>query len=242
MVKHSSVDFKWRHYEGEIILLCVRWYLRYRLSYRDLVEMIQERGLHIAHSTILRWVQHYAPEIQKRVTHFLKKPNDSWRVDETYIKVKGEWMYLYRAVDSEGQTIDFYLSRTRSKKAAKRFLGKLIRLPRTEDPRVITTDKNPAYPPALAELKEEGKFKKTEQRCSKYMNNLIEQDHRRVKWQNRHAMGYWSYKTAYRTIRGIETMHMLFKKQLYHLFDQGARSIQRFIHLQFGLIAPIFEG
>lgn len=118
--------FKWKHYQSEIILLTVRWYLRYNLSFRDLVEMMEERGLSIAHTTIMRWVHQYGPELDKRIRHHLKQTNDSWRVDETYIKIKGEWMYLYRAVDSEGNTIDFYLSKNRNTKSAKCFFKKSL--------------------------------------------------------------------------------------------------------------------
>lgn len=106
-------SFKWRHYEGAIILQRVRWYLRYALSYRDLEEMLAERGLSVAHTTIFRWGQAYAPEIDKRIHPHLKPTTDSWRVDETYVKVKGQWMYLYRAIDSTGQTLDFLLNETR---------------------------------------------------------------------------------------------------------------------------------
>src|SRR3954466_6573222 len=98
--------FRYRHYQAEIILLCVRWYLRYSLSYRDLEEMMAERGLSVDHTTIYRWVQHYAPVLEKKCRAKLKQTNDSWRVDETYVKVKGQWMYLYRAVDSDSNTID----------------------------------------------------------------------------------------------------------------------------------------
>lgn len=105
-------SFKWRHYQPEIILLCTQWYLRYPLSYRDLEEMMTERGLSVDHTTIYRWVQKYAPELDKRSRPYLKPTNDSWRVDETYVKVKGQWMYLYRAVDATGKTLDFYLSKT----------------------------------------------------------------------------------------------------------------------------------
>src|SRR5215510_13216939 len=119
--------FKWRHYESEIILLCVRWYLWNALSYRDLEEMMNERGLAVDHTTIYRWVQIYAPELEKRIRPHLRLTNDSYRVDETYIKVKGTWKYLYRAVDSTGQTIDFLISAKRDKRAAKRFFHKMLK-------------------------------------------------------------------------------------------------------------------
>src|SRR5438477_7640010 len=118
--------FKWRHYEADIILLCVRWYLRYSLSYRDLEEMMRERGLHVDHTTIYRWVQHYAPQLEKRVRAELKQTNDSWRVDETSIKVRGAWMYLYRAVDSVGNTMEFVRSPVRDGRAAEYFFRKLL--------------------------------------------------------------------------------------------------------------------
>ncbi|MGG1151018.1 IS6 family transposase, partial [Bacillus wiedmannii] len=114
--------FKWRHYQPDIIVLTVRWYLRYNLSFHDLVEMMEERGLSLAHTTIMRWVHQYGPELNERIRKHLKLTNDSWRVDETYIKIKGDKRYLYRAIDSEGNTIDFYLSYKRDAKAAKRFL------------------------------------------------------------------------------------------------------------------------
>lgn len=116
--------FKWNHYQSDIILLTIRWYLRYNLSFRDLVEMMEERGLSIVHTTFMRWVHQHGPELDKKIRSHLKQTNNSWRVDETYIKVKGQWMYLYRAVDSDGNTIDFFLSKTRDAKAAKRFFKK----------------------------------------------------------------------------------------------------------------------
>jgi transposase-like protein len=146
-------SFKWKHYAGEIILLNVRWYLKYPLSYRNLKEMMAERGIEVDHTTIMRWVHQYSPEIEKKVRRYLKPTNDSWKMDETYIKVKGEWKYLYRAVDSDGNTIDFMLSAKRNKKAAKRFLKKALCSKHNQIPRVITVDKNPAYPPAVNELK-----------------------------------------------------------------------------------------
>jgi len=118
--------FKWRHFEAEIILLCVRWYFRYAVSYRDLEEIIRERGLPIDHTTIYRWVQHYAPELEKRCRPRLKAGTDSWKVDETYIKIKKVWTYLYRAVDSQGNTLEFLLSPKRDAEAAKRFFLKAL--------------------------------------------------------------------------------------------------------------------
>ncbi len=153
-------DFKWHHYQGEIILWAVRWYCRYGISYRDLEEMMQERGINVDHSTIYRWVQRYAPEIEKRLRYCWRRSGfrRSWRVDETYIKVKGKWTYLYRAVDSDGNIIDFYLSHTRNAKAAKRFLGKALSgFKEWEKPRVINTDKAAAYGPAISDLKTTGK-------------------------------------------------------------------------------------
>src|SRR5690242_2989176 len=162
--------FKWRHFEAEIILLCVRWYIRYPLSYRQLEEMLLERGLHVAHTTIYRWVQQFAPELEKRCRPHLKTTTDSWRVDETYIKVKGVWVYLYRAVDSHGNTLEFLLSERQDAQAAKRFFTKMLGAEHTVPPRVITVDKNPAYPKALTALKEAGMLpSQSELRQSKYL-------------------------------------------------------------------------
>ena len=127
-------DFKWRHFQGEIILQCVRWYCKYGISYRDLEEMMEERGVDVDHTTIYRWVQHYAPEMEKRLRwHYRPSYSSSWQIDETYVKVKGVWKYLYRAIDKEGRTLDFFLSHTRSTAMAKRFLGKALRKQKSYD-------------------------------------------------------------------------------------------------------------
>ena len=230
--------FKWRHFEAEIILLCVRWYLRYPLSYRHLEEMMHERGLHIDHTTIYRWVQQYAPELERRCRPHLKATNDSWRVDETYIKVKGVWMYLYRAVDSEGNTLEFRLSATRDAEAAKQFFHKTLSSAHTVTPRVITVDKNAAYPKALANLKSAGAVPDAcELRQVKYLNNIIEQDHRFIKRLVKPGLGFWSFGTAWRTLQGYEIMHMIRKGQVKGV-DKGASACQaRFIAELFGVAA-----
>ena len=195
--------FKWRHFLPEIILLNLRWYCRYALSYRDLEEMMAERGIELDHSTINRWVLKYASELDKRVRPYLKQSNDSWRVDETYIKVKGQWKYLYRAVDSEGNTLDFLLSAKRDAAAAERFLRKTLRASHTRIPRVVNVDKNAAYPPAVDGLKADEKLSETtELRQVKYLNNRVEQDRRFIKRLTKPVMGFGSFNTARRTLRG----------------------------------------
>jgi IS6 family transposase len=148
-------------------------------------------------------VQCYAPELEKRCRPHLKATNDSWRVDETYIKVKKVWMYLYRAVDSQGHTLEFLLSPRRDAQAAKRFFSKALAAPHTGTPRVITVDKNAAYPKALKELKSEGLMPDScELRQSKYLNNLVEQGHRFIKRLVKLGMGFFSFETAWRTRAG----------------------------------------
>jgi transposase-like protein len=146
-------SFKGRQFTAEVILWAVRWYLMFPISYRDLELMLADRGVNVDHTTIFRWIQAYAPEIEKRIRPHLRPSNGSWRVDETYVRVKGRWMYLYRAVDSRGQTIDFLLSAKRDAEAAKRFFRKALGQPHTVNPRTITVDKNPAYPCAVEQMK-----------------------------------------------------------------------------------------
>ncbi len=207
--------FKWRHFQSDIILLCVRWYLRYPLSYRNLEEMMLERGLTVDHTTMYRWVQAYAPELDKRCRPYLRPTLDSWRVDETYIEVKGEWKYLYRAVDSQGNTLDFMLSAKPDARAAERFFRKALNTSHNLEPRVINVDKNAAYPKAIDELKAEETIPETcELRQNKYLNNIVEQDHRFIKRLVNPAMGFGSFNTARRTLRGYEAMNMIRKGQI----------------------------
>ena len=203
-MKHSSSPFKWRHHEPGIILLCVRWYLRYQLSYRDLEEMLKERGFNIDHTTIYRWVQRYAPEINKRIRPHLKLAGASYRVDEIYIKVGKNCKYLYRAIDSVGNTIEFILSAKRDVSAAKRFFKKMMRADHRRLPFTISVDKNVAYPEAfVTSQKEKVLPHDCKLRRVKYLNNIIEQEHRFIKKRVRACLGYRSFDTAERTLQGV---------------------------------------
>jgi transposase-like protein len=213
--EQNSIEelFRGRHFDREVIILCVRWYLRYKLSFRDLVEMMSERGLHLAHTTILGWVQRYAPEFIKRWNRFGRPSGRSWRVDETYIKVRGHWAYLYRAVDKCGQTIDFRLSRTRDVSAAKVFFKKAIRH-EGQPPLTITLDGYAASHRAVREMRTDGLLPKgTKLRSSKYLNNLIEQDHRGVKSRTVPMLGFKNFESAIITIGGVELLRRIHKNQ-----------------------------
>jgi IS6 family transposase len=172
-MKQNKSSFKWRHFEPSLILMCVRWYCRYQLSYRDVEEMMRERGLDVDHSTVFRWVQRYAPEINKRIRQHLRMSGTSYRVDETYIKVGKTCKYLYRAVDKEGSTIEFMLSAKRDVSAAKRFFKKMMRAEHRRLPFSISVDKNAAYPEAFTTSQDERIVPKDcKLRRVKYLNNV----------------------------------------------------------------------
>jgi len=234
----SDRPFKWRHFQAEIILLNVRWYCRYPLSYRNLEEMMAERGLEVDHSSINRWVLRYSPELDRRRRPHLKSTNDSWRVDETYVKVKKQWKYLYRAVDSKGNTIDFLLTAKRDTNAAKRFFIKVLKASHTQEPRVINVDKNPSYPPAIEQLKKSGILpEETKLRQVKYLNNMVEQDHRGVKHLINPGMSFGSFNSARRTIKGYEMMNMIRKGQIQDVEKGDVIGQISFINQIFGLAA-----
>jgi len=187
------------------------------LSYRQLEEMMAERNVDVVHTTIMRWVQRYIPEFAKRWQRFARSVGTSWRVDETYIKLKGKWVYLYRGVDKEGRTIDFFLSEQRDIVAAKRFLQQAIK--KRGVPEKITLDGNAASHVAIAKLQEEDVLPAgLTVRTNKYLNNVIEQDHRRIKQRVRPMLGFKRFAHATITITGIELIHQMKKNQ----FDVSA--------------------
>ncbi len=202
--------FRRRRFPVEIILVCVRWYCKYGISYRDLTEMMQERGVEVDPSTIMRWVHRYAPELEKRVRAYQGYGSTSWRVDETYVKVGGRWKYLFRAVDKHGVLIDFMLSDRRNTRAAHRFLAKALTVMRNWPPSSITTDKLRSYPEAIERLKRDGQLsRETRHRTSKYLNNIIEADHGALKRVIKPTRGFQSMRTATATIKGFEIMRMI---------------------------------
>jgi transposase-like protein len=215
MSKRKGLEelFDGRHFDREIIVLCVRWYLRYKLSLRDLVKMMAERGLSLAHTTIMRWVKRFTPEFVKRWNRFAMPSGRSWRADETYLKIRGEWVYLYRAVDRAGQTVDFTLRAKRDVAAAKAFFSKAIQH-QGQSPETITLDGYAASHRAVREMIADGLLpKETEVRSSTYLNNLIEQDHRNIKSRTNVMLGFKRIRSAATTISGIELMHRIRKAQ-----------------------------
>ena len=214
------VSFKGAHFPQEIILTCVRWYVAYPLSTRHVEELMRERGVHVDHATINRWVIRYSPHLEAAF-HRRKRPvGRSWRLDETYIKVKGEWRYLYRAVDKQGQTIDFLLTGQRDERSALRFLIKAIR--RHGVPEKITIDGSEANAAAIRSYNE-AHGTAIGIRQVKYLNHLVEQDHRGVKRVTRPMLGFKSCAAAQAALVGIELMPMLKKGQL--VIEEGAEGL-----------------
>jgi transposase-like protein len=204
--------FKRHRLDRMVMVLCVRWCVSYKLSYRDVVEMMAERGLGMAHTTIMRWVLKLLPTFEQRWRKYARPVGRSWRVDETYIKVNGRWVYLYRAVDKAGQTVDFYLSEHRDVKAAKHFFCRAML--RCGVPKKVTLDGYQASHRAVKELKEEGLLpQRTEVRSCAYLNNIVEQDHRRVKSRVGSMLGLKRFANAAIVITGLELAQKLRKGQ-----------------------------
>jgi putative transposase len=223
------IRFKGAHFPPDIILMGVRWYVAYPLSYRHVEELMEERGVPVDHAPIQHWVVKYSPLLEEAL-HRRKRPVwVSWRLDETYIRVKGQWRYLYRAVDKYGQTIDFLLTEHRDKGAALRFLKKALR--RNGVPETITIDGSGANEAAIKSYNEEhGTIMKIRQ--IQYCNNVVAQDHRAIKRVTRPMLGFKAFEATQATLTGIELMHMIKKKQMViEARDEGLTAAELFYSL-----------
>jgi transposase-like protein len=199
------------HYPLAVILLCVRWYSAYQLSLRNLEEMMAERGISVDHSTVHRWAIKLLPVLEKAFRRSKRKVGRNWRMDETYIKVKGEWKYLYRAVDKACDTVDFLLRAHRDKDAARRFFEQAIE--QNGAPEKVTIDKSGSNVVALDAING-GRRKRIVVRQIKYLNNIVEQDHRAIKRRSRPMLGFKHFSCARILLSGIELMHMIKKGQM----------------------------
>ena len=221
--------YRRRRFQPEIIELYVRWYLTYRLSYRDLVEMMAERGVVVSHSTILRWVQRYVPEFEKRWGRFARRVHSSWRMDETAVSVRGGAHYLYRAVDKHGKTVDSLLCTDRSESAARAFFNKALETHQPRRPRKVNLDGNAATHRALRLLRQEDpEWRSVVVRSRRYLNNIVEQDHRAIKRRCAPMLALKSFATAAVTLAGIELAHRIRKRQ----FSFGRDAPRRFCSLK----------
>ena len=211
------LSFKGRHFPKDIILMSVRWYVAYPLSYRNIEEMMAARGVKLDHSSVQKWVVHYAPKLESKFRKKKKVTGRSWRMDETYIKVSGKWVYLYRAVDKAGKTVDFMLSEKRDRKSVLKFFEKAIGS--SGMPEKVNIDKSGSNTAALNRINDLlflfGLWHLLiEVRRVKYLNNMVEQDHRGIKKVTKVMTGFKSFEAAEATIAGIELHHMLNKNQL----------------------------
>src|SRR5919109_2466129 len=224
-----AISFKGAHFPQDIILMGVRWYVAYPLSYRHVEELMEERGVPVDHATIQRWVVKYSPPLEAAFHRRKRSVWLSWRLDETYIRVKGDWKYLYRAVDKHGQTIDFLLTQHRDQEAALRFLKKAIR--RGGMPETITIDGSDANEAAIKRYNAE--HGTAIAICQvKYLNNMVEQDHRGVKRVTRPMLGFKAFDAAQCTLAGVELMHMIKKRQMVvETGDEGLTTTELFYSL-----------
>ncbi|MCG3472504.1 IS6 family transposase [Xenorhabdus bovienii] len=219
--------FRRLHYPTDVIAQCVRWYLAYALSLRNLEEMMAEHGVIVDHSTLHRWLIRLVPLLDKAFRRHKRSVGRRWRMDETYIKVKGQWKYLYRAVDSTGQTTDFLLTAKRDAAAALRFFRKAIR--HHSEPERVTIDKSGANTAALATLNaDKPEEENITLRQSKYLNNLVEQDHRNINRRIRQMLGFKSFRRAQTLLAGIELIHMIRKGQYQHPQSDGLSPAEQF--------------
>ena len=219
----------------DVILVCIRWYAAYPLSYRHLEEMMQKRGVLVDHSSINRWAIRFMPLLEKVFRKYKRAVGGSWRMDETYIKVKGAWKYLYRAADKEGKTVDFLLTARRDNSAALRFFDKAMKA--SGIPEKVMMDKSGANKAAMDEINGRGKTQII-MRQVKYLNNIVEQDHRAIKRVTRPMLDFKSFRAAKSVLAGIELMHMIRKGQL--LLEGGIElSFAEQFHALAGKIRPV---
>jgi transposase-like protein len=218
------------HYPLEVMLTCVRWYVAYPLSLRHIEEMMQERGVFVDHVTVHRWAIKVLPVLAAVFRRRKRPAGRSWRMDETYIKVPGQWKYLYRAVDRDGDTVDFLLTAKRDLAAARRFLEHAINL--HDVPEKITIDKSGANTAAIESVKADACVDIL-LRQNKYLNNIVEQDHRAIKRITRPMLGFKSFWSARIIIAGIETMHMNRKGQMDCPAGSTASAADQFYGLAF---------
>jgi len=207
----APISFKGRHFQNDMIMQCVRWHLSYGLSYRDLEEIMEERGFRVDHSTIHRGVIHYSPLLLTEFRKRKRKSGGRWRVDETYLKVKGKWKYYYRAIDRDGETVDLLLTAKRDKKAALRFLTKAIGY--NGKPNLINIDKSGANIAAIKQYNLDAGSRIKIRQC-KYLNNVVEQDHRLIKRITKPMLGFKNFFCAQRALAGIELVRMIKKCQV----------------------------
>lgn len=206
--------YRGRRFQSDTIELCVRWYITYRLSYRDLAAMMAERGIVVSHTTIMRWVLRYVPEFEKRWDRYARPVNSSWRMDETAVSVRGGLHYLYRAVDKHGKSVGSLLRADRGMDAAQEFFRKAVAANRSRWPRKVNLDGNAASHRALRLLAEEDpKWRSVLVRCCRYLNNVVEQDHRAIKRRCASMLGLKTFNTASITFAGIELANRIRKRQ-----------------------------
>jgi putative transposase len=218
------------HYPVEVMLVCARWYVAYPLSLRHIEEMLQERGVFVDHAAVHRWALKILPILALVFRRRKRAVGTSWKMDETYIKVAGQWKYLYRAVDKAGNTVDFLLTARRDKVAARRYLERAINLHGL--PEKVTIDKSGANTAAIHSINH-GACLDIQLRQSKYLNNIVEQDHRAVKRITNPMLGFKSFWRAQKLIAGIETMHMIKKWQLHCPDRQAMSAANQFYSLAF---------
>ncbi|WP_017879646.1 IS6 family transposase [Janthinobacterium sp. CG3] len=228
------INFKGMRFPIDVILVCIRWYAAYPLSYRHLEGMMEERGVSVDHSSINRWAIRFLPLIERMARKHKRSVDRSWRMDETYIKVKGVWKYLYRAVDKQGKTVDFLLTAKRDMAAAKRFFDKAMGS--NGDPDKVAMDKSGANKAAIDAINA-GRDVPIVVRQVKYLNNIVEQDHRAIKQVTRPMLNFKSFRSAGSVLAGIELMHMIRKGQ-FEIDGADAMSLAEQFFTLAGLVRP----